>query len=103
MSSWVRVAAIADCDVGTLKGVMVEGTPVVLANVDGDIFALQDECSHEEYPLSDGELDGEDLVCIYHGARFECATGRNKSLPAIRPVKSFAVQIQDDEIYIDLS
>ena len=39
MSSWVRVAAVADCDVGTLKGVMVEGTPVVLANVDGDIFA----------------------------------------------------------------
>jgi len=103
VSNWLRVAAVADCDVGTLKGVMVENTPIVLANVNGDIYALQDECSHEEYPLSDGELDGENLVCIYHGARFECATGRNKSLPAIRPVKSFAVQIQDDEIYIDLS
>ena len=103
MSSWVRVAAVTDCDVGTLKAVMVEGTPVVLANVDGDIYALQDECSHEEYPLSDGELEGEDLVCTYHGARFECATGRNKSLQAIRHVKSFAVQIQNDEIYIDLS
>ena len=103
MSSWVRVAALADCDVGTLKAVMVEGTPIVLANVEGDIFALQDECSHEEYPLSDGELEGGDLVRIYHGARFECATGRNKSLPAIRPIKSFAVQVRDDEIYIDLA
>ncbi len=103
MSSWVRAAAVADCDVGTLKGVMVENTPIVLANVNGDIYALQDECSHEEYPLSDGELEGDDLVCIYHGARFECATGRNKSLPAIRPVKSFVVQVRDDGIYIDLS
>ena len=103
MSSWLRVAALADCDVGTLKAVMVEGTPIVLANVEGDIFALQDEFSHEEYPLSDGELEGGDLVCIYHGARFECATGRNKSLPAIRPIKSFAVQVRDDEIYIDLA
>ncbi|HIF57590.1 MAG: non-heme iron oxygenase ferredoxin subunit [bacterium] len=103
MSSWVRAAAVVDCDVGTLKGVMVENTPIVLANVNGDIYALQDECSHEEYPLSDGELEGDDLVCIYHGARFECATGHNKSLPAIRPVKSFAVQVRDNEIYIDLS
>jgi len=103
VSNWVRVAAVTDCDVGTLKAVMVENTPIVLANVDGDVFALQDECSHEEYPLSDGELEGEDLVCIYHGARFECATGRNKGLPAIRPVKSFTVEVRADEIYIDLS
>ena len=103
MSSWVRVAALADCDVGTLRAVMVEGTPIVLANVEGDIFALQDECSHEEYPLTDGELEGGDLVCIYHGARFECATGRNKSLRAMRPIKCFAVQVRDDEIYIDLA
>jgi 3-phenylpropionate/trans-cinnamate dioxygenase ferredoxin subunit len=81
---------------------MANGTPVVLANVDGDIYALEDECSHEEFPLSDGELEGGDVVCIYHGARFECATGLNKALPAVRPVTSFPVEIRDDEIYIDL-
>jgi len=102
MASWTRVAASADCPVGTLKGVMANGTPVVLANVDGDIYALEDECSHEEFPLSDGELEGGDVVCIYHGARFECATGLNKALPAVRPVTSFPVEIRDDEIYIDL-
>ena len=41
-------------------------------------------------------------MCMYHGARFECATGRNKALPAVRPVKSFPVEIRDDEIFIDL-
>ena len=96
MSSWVRVAAVADCDVGTLKGVMVEGTPVVLANVDGDIFALRDECSHEEYPLSDGELDGEDVVTP-QAHKLERAGGFEP------PNNGFAVQIQNDEIYIDLS
>jgi nitrite reductase/ring-hydroxylating ferredoxin subunit len=76
--------------------------PVVLANVDGRVCALEDRCSHEEYPLSDGELDGGDVVCIYHGARYDACSGRNKGLPAIRPVKSFPVEIRDDGIYVEV-
>ena len=52
MSSWTRVANRDDCPVGELEGVMANGIPIVLANVDGDIYALRDECSHEEFPLS---------------------------------------------------
>jgi len=81
---------------------MASGTPVVLANVDGHVYALKDECSHEAYPLSDGELEGSDVVCIYHGARFECATGKNKALPAVRPVKSYPVEIRDGDVWIDV-
>ncbi len=102
MADWVKVATVEDVPPGTLKGVMANGTPVVLANVDGDVYALHDECSHEAYPLSDGELDGRDVVCIYHGARFDCATGRNKALPAVRPVKAYPVEIRDGEIYVDV-
>ncbi len=102
MAEWVKVAAEGDVAPGTLKGVMANGTPVVLANVDGDVYALKDECSHETYPLSDGELEDGDVVCIYHGARFDCATGRNKALPAVRPVQSYAVEIRDGDIYIDV-
>jgi len=102
MASWTRVADSLDCPVGSLKCVLVEGTAIVLANVDGDVYALLDKCSHENYPLSDGELDGQDVVCMYHGARFDACTGRNKTLPAIRPVKSFPVDIREGEIYIDV-
>ena len=102
MASWVRVAADGDCPVGELKAVMVEGMPVVLANVDGTVYALLDQCSHEDFPLSDGELDGDEVVCMYHGARFDACTGARKSLPAIRPVRSFPVEVRDGDIYVDV-
>lgn len=102
MAPWVRVANDGDCPRGKLKFVMADGMPVVLANVDGTICALRDQCSHEEFPLSDGELDGDEIVCIYHGARFDACTGARKSLPAVRPVQSFPVEIRDGEIFVDV-
>lgn len=81
---------------------MAEGLPIVLANVDGDVYALEDQCSHDEFPLSDGELEDGDVVCTYHGARFDACTGKNKTLPAIRPVRSFPVEVRGDDIYVDL-
>ena len=102
MAEWVRVAAVADCPVGQLKSASAAGTQVVLANVDGDIYALIDQCSHEEYPLSDGDLEGTDVVCMYHGARFDVCTGKNKALPAIRPVRSFPVEIRDGDVYVEV-
>ena len=102
MAEWARVASLADVPEGTLKGVMVGMQPLVLANVAGDLYALEDLCSHQEFPLSDGELDGTDVVCTYHGARFDACTGRNKGLPAIRPVKSFPVDVREDGIYVEV-
>jgi 3-phenylpropionate/trans-cinnamate dioxygenase ferredoxin subunit len=102
MAEWARVAALSDVPAGTLKGLSVKMRFIVLANVDGDVYALEDRCSHQEYPLSDGELDGSDVLCIHHGARFDACTGRNKGLPAVRPVKSFPVEVRDGEIYVEL-
>ena len=102
MAEWARVASASEVPQGTLLGLMVGMEPVVLANVDGDIYALEDLCSHQEFPISDGELDGSDVVCMYHGARFDACTGRNKGLPAIRPVKSFPVDVREDGIYVEI-
>jgi 3-phenylpropionate/trans-cinnamate dioxygenase ferredoxin subunit len=102
MSNWVRVADSGACPTGELKAVMANGQAVVLANVDGRVCALEDRCSHEAYPLSDGELEGNTVVCRYHGARFDACSGARKALPAVRPVKAFAVEERDDGIYVDL-
>ena len=102
MASWTKVASAADCPAGKLLGVDVEGVPIVLANVEGDICALHDECSHEEYALSDGDLEGPDVVCVYHGARFDACSGTNKALPAVRPVKSYPVEVRDGDVYVDI-
>jgi nitrite reductase/ring-hydroxylating ferredoxin subunit len=102
MARWVRVASVDECPTGKLLGVMAEGMPVVLANVDGKVCALRDQCSHEEFPLSDGELEGDHIVCIYHGARFDACSGDWKALPAVRPVQVFPVDIDDGVIYVDM-
>lgn len=102
MADWVRVADTDVCPAGQLKGVMANGQPIVLANVDGDLCALEDKCSHEDYPLSDGELDGNQVVCQYHGARFDACTGARKALPAVRPVRAFPVEVREDGIYVDV-
>ena len=103
MAEWVRVASEGECAVGELLGVMADGVSVVLANVDGKVCALRDQCSHEEFPLSDGELDGGDILCIYHGARFDACSGARKALPAVRAVQSFPVETRDGDIYVDVA
>ena len=102
MPEWVRVADPDACPAGRLVCVMAGRTPVVLANVEGRVCALEDECSHEAYPLSDGDLEGSEIVCIYHGARFDACTGKNLGLPAVRPVRAFPVDIRDDGIYVEV-
>ncbi|HSH75813.1 MAG TPA: non-heme iron oxygenase ferredoxin subunit [Longimicrobiales bacterium] len=102
MSNWVRVASAEGCPVGKLTAVTAGSTPIVLANVEGTLCALLDECSHEEYALSDGDLDGSEVVCVYHGARFDACTGARKALPAVQPVRSFPVEVRDGDVYVDI-
>jgi 3-phenylpropionate/trans-cinnamate dioxygenase ferredoxin component len=102
MPEWVRVAAAADCPPGQLLGVGAGRERIVLVNVEGDFYALLDRCSHQDFPLSDGELDGDRLECIYHGASFDVCTGRALQLPAIRPVKTFPVEVRDGEVFVEV-
>ena len=102
MPEWVRVAAAADCPPGTLLGVGAGTQRIVLANVEGEIYALLDRCSHQDFPLSDGELNGDRLECIYHGATFDVCTGRAMQLPAIRPVKTFPVEVRGGDVFVEV-
>ncbi len=100
MSDWINVGTLEDYPPGSLHSVMVGVDPVVVVNIGGDLHAVLDRCSHENYPLSDGELEGEVLVCQYHGARFDVATGAPRGLPAVKPVKTYPVEIREDGVYI---
>ena len=96
------MAAAADCQPGSLLLVETGNERVVLVNVEGDFYALLDRCSHQNFPLSDGELTGDRLECIYHGAKFDVCTGRAVQLPAIQPVKTFPVDVRDDDIFVEV-
>ncbi len=68
---------------------------VVIFNVVGKFYALEDRCSHEDVPLSDGVIHGETVECIQHGAVFDLATGKDLAPPAVSPVKAYETRVED--------
>ncbi len=101
-SEWVRVATADEVPPDSLRAVSTDRGPVVLARLEDDIYALEDRCSHQDYPLSAGELDDGELECTFHGARFDVCTGRATQLPAVVPVRTFPVEVRDGEVFIRL-
>ncbi|MCL7926201.1 MAG: non-heme iron oxygenase ferredoxin subunit [marine benthic group bacterium] len=102
MSGFVTVARLAEVPENGLVPMEVEGVKIVLANSGGQIHALHDECSHEEFPLSDGEIEGNQVTCLLHGARFDLETGAAKALPAVKPVRVYECRVEGDEIQVKL-
>ena len=102
MSEFRTVAKLEDVPENGLFGVELDGVGIMLANSDGEILALHNECSHEEFPLSDGEIVNGQVECLLHGARFDLRTGAAKALPAVRPVKSYECRVEDGTIQIRL-
>jgi 3-phenylpropionate/trans-cinnamate dioxygenase ferredoxin subunit len=102
VSGFVSVALLEDLPEGGLLPVEVEGVKVVLARAGDRVHALHDRCSHEEFPLSDGEIVGNQVTCLLHGARFDLETGAPRALPAVRPVPVYECRVEDGEIRVKL-
>lgn len=102
MSDFVTVAMVDDVPEGELIGVSHDGVDMVLVKRDGEIYALEDRCSHEEFPLSNGEFASGEITCALHGARFDVATGSPRALPAVMPVKTYEVRIEGEEVQVRL-
>lgn len=98
-----RVASLADLDPGSLRRVEPGGIPVCLVRLaDGDVYAIGDECSHEDIELSDGDLDGFDVECPAHGSCFDVRTGEPDSLPATASVPTYPVRVDGDDVYVEI-
>jgi nitrite reductase/ring-hydroxylating ferredoxin subunit len=80
---------------GQFSAHIVNGRAVLLANVDGAYFCIEDKCSHADSPLSIGRLRGSKILCPLHGARFDVRTGEHLGPPAVRGVASFPVRVVD--------
>jgi len=96
------VAGIDEVPPGTLKMVQVEGTDIVLANVDGTLHAAQGVCSHEYFELDKGFLTGDSLTCALHLSRFDLETGEALDPPAELPLQIYPVAVEDGRIILDL-
>ena len=81
---------------------VVDGLEILLCNVGGCIYAIEDVCTHEGTPLDGGPLDDVRITCPRHGAVFDVTTGAVLALPAIVPLRTFPVQIEDGQVYVVL-
>jgi 3-phenylpropionate/trans-cinnamate dioxygenase ferredoxin component len=97
---FVRVAAEADVPPNTLLHVDVGDERICLANADGHIYAFRDNCSHRDFPLSAGTIIDGKVECTWHGAHFDMATGRATRLPAIKPIRTYEVRVEDGAILV---
>jgi len=78
----------------------VDNMAVVIFNIAGDVYAIEDRCTHDEGPLGEGEIEGFEIICPRHGARFDVRDGRALTLPAIEPTRYFPVRVVDNQIEI---
>lgn len=101
MGDWVFVCATSQLLPGETATAWDGDTPILVINHDGDFYALEDRCSHEDFELSAGAFDNTDasIECVLHGARFDVRDGRALCAPAYEPVAKFPVKVDDTGIW----
>ncbi|HEY6325695.1 MAG TPA: non-heme iron oxygenase ferredoxin subunit [Candidatus Cybelea sp.] len=96
-----RVANVSEIAPGTTRRVVVDSVEILLCNLDGKIYAIEDVCTHDGGPLDQGTLEGEHVVCPRHGATFDVRTGDALTLPAVVALMTFEVNVEGDDVYVD--
>ena len=99
-SGFKKVAETSELSVGEMKSVPLGQEEVLLANVDGNFYAISDTCTHMGGTLSDGDLDGEQVQCPLHGAIFNVVTGEVLNPPARQGVQAHEVRISGNDILV---
>ena len=100
--AYQTIASVGDVPPGTAKVFEVGDRAIAVCNVDGDVYAIDDVCTHDSASLEQGELDGFEIECPRHGARFDVRDGSATELPAVVPVDTFKVRVADGEIQVEL-
>ena len=95
-----RVARLSEIPDPGRKVVEIDDQLVVLLRVSGEVFAIDDVCTHDGGPLSEGELDDHTIACPRHGAKFDIRRGAALTMPATRPTKVHDVKVEGDEVFV---
>ncbi len=100
MPRFVTVARSAEIPPGERAVFDIEGYYIAVFNVGGAYYAIEDVCTHDNGPLAEGELDGFEIECPRHGARFDIRSGKVLAMPAVVDVPWFPTRIEGDEIQV---
>lgn len=96
-----RVVEAKELPPGRMKVADVGRFRVAVCNVDGAFYAIEDVCTHDDGPLGEGTLDGREVECPRHGARFDVRTGLVTRMPAIVPVRTFPASVEEGWVVVE--
>jgi 3-phenylpropionate/trans-cinnamate dioxygenase ferredoxin subunit len=102
MTEFVRACALSDLPAEGAIGLDIGDVPVAVIRAGGEVFALHDVCSHEEVPLSEGDIYDCTVECYLHGSCFDLRSGKPTGPPATKPVPTYRVKIEGDDVYVAL-
>ena len=102
MSEFVSVCSVSAVPRGGVIGVNVGGKRILVSNFEGEIFACESYCTHEQADLSEGTLNGCNIVCPLHFSEFDLRTGEVLTPPAEESLRKFNVKLHDGEILVEL-
>lgn len=100
MSDWVTVVNVGELAPGSHRVVDVDGAQVAVFNLGGEYYAIEDVCTHDGGQLTGGTIQGDEITCPRHGARFCIKTGAALSAPAYEPTAKFPVRVENGEIQV---
>ncbi len=100
----VDICPIAELEPGQKRLVEVDGDEIGVFNCGGELYAIEDRCSHDDGPLAEGPFDPDSCTveCPRHGSLFDLRTGKPKTLPAYVPVDTFEVRVEDDIVKLEV-
>jgi 3-phenylpropionate/trans-cinnamate dioxygenase ferredoxin subunit len=102
VSEFVRACALSEVPQEGALGVEVAAVPVAIVRAEGEVYAIRDVCSHEEVPLSEGEVYDHTVECWLHGSCFDLRTGKPTGPPATQAVPVYQVKIDGDDVFVAL-
>ena len=99
---WIRACASSDLLPGETAVAWDGDTPILVVNIDGDCYALEDRCTHEDFELSAGAFDARSatIECVLHGSKFDVRDGRALNPPAYAPVRTYRTRLEDDAVWV---
>jgi 3-phenylpropionate/trans-cinnamate dioxygenase ferredoxin subunit len=105
--SFQRVCGLSEVPEDGALRVELPDVDIAVVNFDGDVYAIEDVCSHAEIALSEGEVEEVDgaptIECALHGSCFDLRTGEPTNLPATEPVPVYPVRVEGDDVYVDVT
>ncbi len=99
---FIKITAASELPDGERLFVEIGSKPIVIFSLNGEYFATSDECSHDGGPIGDGEIEGYEIICPRHGARFDIRTGKATRFPAVEAIDQYPVRIVDGNIEIGI-